>query len=314
MQVSEQEVKLALKSFPPGSAGGPDGLRLQHIADLVSWRDNGPSLLTIITAFVNMLLKGQCATEVIPFLFGANLTALTKKSGGIRPIAGGYYWRRLSAKCANSFATNKFASYFSPIQLGVGVPGGCEADIHACRRFVLNMLDDFLVIKLDFSNAFNCLHRDSMLESIKQSVPGIYSFCLLSFSNDSVLKFGSRQIISRKGIQQGDPLGPLLSCLTIHPILRELASPFTIGFMDDITIRGLEPLVAIDVKHINTIGATIGLNLNFIKCEQINKSSTLTFEPIGQFPHCAINNAILLGAPFVPDPAIDSALEKSWMI
>ena len=91
LQVSEQEVKHAVKSFPPGSAGGPDGLRPQHITDLVSCRDNGPSLLTIITAFVNMLLKGQCATEVIPFLFGANLTALTKKSGGIRPIAVGYY-------------------------------------------------------------------------------------------------------------------------------------------------------------------------------------------------------------------------------
>ena len=310
LQVSEQEVKHAVKSFPLGSAGGPDGLRPQHITDLVSCRDNGPSLLTIITAFVNMLLKGQCATDVIPFLFGANLTALTKKSGGIRPIAVGYYWRRLSAKCANSFATNKLATYFSPIQQGVGVPGGCEGAIHACRRFVLNMPDDFLVVKLDFSNAFNCLHRDSMLESIKQSVPEIYSFCLLSYSNDSVLKFGSRQILSQEGIQKGDPLGPLLFCLTIHPIFRELESPFTIGFMDDITIGGPEPLVANDVKHINTIGATIGLNLNFIKCEQINKFNALTSEPIGQFSHCTISNAILFGAPFVPGSAMDSALEK----
>ena len=72
LQASEQEVKQVVKSFPPGSTGRPDGLRPQHIADLVSYRDNGPSLLTIISAFVNMLLKGQCAAEVIPFLFGAN--------------------------------------------------------------------------------------------------------------------------------------------------------------------------------------------------------------------------------------------------
>ena len=149
-----------------------------------------------------------------------------------------------------------------------------------------------------------------MLESIKQSVPEIYSFCLLSYSNDSVLKFGSRQILSQEGIQQGDSLGPLLFCLTVHPILRELESPFTIGFMVDITIGGPEPLVANDVKHINTIGATIGLNLNFIKCEQINKLNALTSEPIGQFSHCTISNATLLGAPFVPGSAMDSALEK----
>ena len=49
-----------------------------------------------------------------------------------------------------------------------------------------------------------------MLESIKQLDPEIYSFYLLSYSNDSVLKFGSRQILSQEGIQQGDTLGPLL--------------------------------------------------------------------------------------------------------
>ena len=80
--------------------------------------------------------------------------------------------------------------------------------------------------------------------------------------------------------------------------------------MNDITFGCPEPLVANDVKHTNTNGNTIGLNLNFINCEQINKSSTLTSEPIGQFCHCTINNATLLGAPFVPSPAMDSALER----
>ena len=80
--------------------------------------------------------------------------------------------------------------------------------------------------------------------------------------------------------------------------------------MDEITIGSPETLVASDVKHINTIGATIGLNLNFIKCEQINKLNALTSEPIGQFSHCTISNATLLGAPFVPGSAMDSALGK----
>ena len=100
--------------------------------------------------------------------------------------------------------------------------------------------------------------------------PKFIGFVYFSYSNDSVLKFGSRQILSQEGIQQGDPLGPLLFCLTIHPILRELSSPFTIGFMDDITIEGSEPLLASDVKHINTNGGTIRPNLNFIQCKQRN--------------------------------------------
>ena len=81
--------------------------------------------------------------------------------------------------------------------------------------------------------------------------------------------------------------------------------------MDGITIGGPEPLVASDVKNIDTNhGGSIGLNLNFIKCEQINISSTLPSKPTSQFPHCTINNATLLGAPFVPGPAMDSALGK----
>ena len=64
------------------------------------------------------------------FLFGGNLIALEKKTGGIRPIAIGYVLRRLAAKCANSFATSKLASYFSPLQLGVSVRGGYEAAIN----------------------------------------------------------------------------------------------------------------------------------------------------------------------------------------
>ena len=203
LQVSEQEVKQAVKSFPPGSAGRLDGLRPKHIADLVSCRDNGPSLLTIITAFVNMLLKNQFATEVIPFLFGVNLIALTKKSGGVRPIAVGYYWRRLSAKCANSFTTNKLAIYSLQFSWELGVPGGCEATIHACRRFVLNMPDNFLVVKLDFSNAFNCLHRDTLCLNLSNSRSPkfirfvYYHVALIVYLNLEVDKFSHRKALNK---------------------------------------------------------------------------------------------------------------------
>jgi hypothetical protein len=311
LQVTNQEVQAAIKRFPAGSAGGPDGLRPQHISDLISCRDSGPSLLANITKLVNLLLKGHCATTVIPILFGANLTALTKKSGGIRPIAVGYYWRRLSAKCANTFASAKLATYFSPTQLGVGVPGGCEAAVHACRRFVTSMPDDYVVVKLDFSNAFNCLRRDAMLESIKTSIPEIYSFCQLAYNSDTVLKFGNRQILSQEGIQQGDPLGPLLFCLSIHPLLLEFSSPFTIGFMDDITIGGPAPLVDNDVSLIRTKGKALGLHLNVDKCEQISKQPTpSTAEAIAQFAHFMPDNSTLLGAPLTQGAAMDTALAK----
>ena len=59
-------------------------------------------------------------------------------------------------------------SYFQPHQLGVGSSGECEAAIHAARRYLESLLPDHVVVKLDFANAFNTLHRYDMLQAIHE--------------------------------------------------------------------------------------------------------------------------------------------------
>ena len=105
------------------------------------------------------------------------------------------------------------SSYLQPVQLGVGTPGGCETVVHATRRFVESMPADYCVVKLDFSNAFNNLHRDVMLKAVLENVPGIYKFCHLSYNKPSELVYSGHTIHSREGPQQGDPLGPFHSAL-----------------------------------------------------------------------------------------------------
>ena len=175
------EVLKAIRSFPAGSSGGPDGMRPKYILDLVSSKIAGHKFLTAITGFVNMLLDGVCHPDVIPVLFGGNLTVLMKKCGGIRPIAVGYTWRHIAAKCVNAFAISSLGDYFAPTQLGVGISGGCEAAVHAARRFIENMPSDYVVAKLYFSNAFNNLHRDVMLQSVFNKLSNIYKFCYLCY-------------------------------------------------------------------------------------------------------------------------------------
>ena len=46
LSVDEAEVLQAVRSFPAGSSGGPDGFRPQHLLDLVSCRESGANLLT----------------------------------------------------------------------------------------------------------------------------------------------------------------------------------------------------------------------------------------------------------------------------
>ena len=70
---------------------------------------------------------------VLPFL-GANLHALRKKYGGIRPITQGLALHRFASKIANRWATEPVSSKLAPRQLEDGVRDGSEAIIYAARK------------------------------------------------------------------------------------------------------------------------------------------------------------------------------------
>ena len=131
LAVSQAEITSAIRSFPAGSGGGSDGLRPQHLVDLLTCKESGLDLASRLTDFVNLLLEGNCPDRIRRILFGGKLIALRKKDGGIRPIAVGCYWRRLASKAANNRVMQSLAEYFSPLQLGVGVSGGLRS---GCAR------------------------------------------------------------------------------------------------------------------------------------------------------------------------------------
>jgi len=89
--------------------------------------------------------------------------AIAKKQGGIRPIAVRYVWRRLAAKVACTHVKVASASLLAPRQLGFGVHGGAKAEVRAARRYLDNMQQGQLFLKIDFRNAFNTLRRDAIL-------------------------------------------------------------------------------------------------------------------------------------------------------
>jgi len=217
-------VRSAIRSFSRGSAAGPDGIRPQHLVDLTcaSAEHGGRELLHALTDFVNHVIQGDIPQSVRPIFFGANLTPLRKKDGGIRPIAVGQSLRRLVAKCVSSRVSKSLGAELSPQQLGCGIPFGCEAAAHAARLYLHGMPSNHLLLKLDFRNAFNTLRRDKMLESVKDHVPELFSFIHAAYGEPSLLFCGQRTLLSAEGVQQGDPLGPFLFCLTIQPLVLKL--------------------------------------------------------------------------------------------
>ena len=159
LQVTAGDVLKCLRSFPAGSSAGPDGLRPNHLLDRVNCKESGDALLFALTSFTNCILAGLCPSAVIPVFFEGRLITLQKKAGGIRPIAIGYTLRRMVAKCASTFAITKSENLFAPLQVGVGVPKGCEAAVHATRCFVTSMPSGYMMAKVDFPYAFNSLRH-----------------------------------------------------------------------------------------------------------------------------------------------------------
>ena len=115
MAVNEAEVLQAIKSFPCGSAGVCDGLRQQHQKDMLTGSEgNVSSLLSSLSSFATLVLEGRVPPSVRPFFFGASLTALEKKAGGVRPIAVGCTLHQLVAKIAGRRVSSEMASLLAP--------------------------------------------------------------------------------------------------------------------------------------------------------------------------------------------------------
>jgi len=87
LKLLEPVIAVAIKSFPSGSAGGLDGLRPQHLKDMIGGQTEvtGQRLLALLTEFANICLCGRVPAVVRPVFCGASLCALSKKDGGIRP-------------------------------------------------------------------------------------------------------------------------------------------------------------------------------------------------------------------------------------
>ena len=129
------------------------------------------------------------------------------------------------------------------------------------------MTEDKIIIKIDFSNAFNTLRRDTILEAVQQYFPELLPYASSTYNETSNLCFGKFSIDSAEGCQQGDPLGPLYFCLSIHKLLTSFKSEFVVGYLDDLTIGDHVDKAIEDFLILEAEASKLGLHLNRSKCE-----------------------------------------------
>ena len=122
--------------------------------------------------------------------------------------------------------------------------------------------------------------------------------------------------MSEEGPQQGDPLGPMLFCLTIHPLLMSLKSELRIGFLDDVTVGGTEKVVSEEITVVESEAAKLGLQLNKLKCEitsRVNRQQNSYREAFSGFQFTDLDNLFMLGSPVMAGSAVDRALNRKPM-
>ena len=158
---------------------------------------------------------------------------------------------------------------FFPSQLGFGVSRATEAAGHTTRCYLQHVQPDYGVVKFYFSNAFNSVFRDVMLQSVYKQLPELHPFVHLCYSKSSHLRFCDFLLSSDKGAQQGDPLGPMLYCMSTLQLTRVISSELNIWYLDDGTIGGQIDDLCRDVTAVKSIGESVGLQLNESKCEII---------------------------------------------
>ena len=227
-----------------------------------------------------------------------------KKKGGVRPIAVCETIRRLVSRVCCLSVRDGLPDLFLPHgQVGVGVKGGLEAAIHSFRHYLHCHKDnpDLCAIKLDMYNAFNEVDRASQLEN---HFPGIYPWVRWCYQYPSNLQLGPLAFRCSKGVQQGDPLGPLLFSLVLLDFMNSIDVPsdifFQLWYLDDGTFAGTRPAMAELLKLFCKHGPSFGLTLNLKKCEVFWPSGDSTFPdfpPEVCRPLQSSNGVELLGAP-----------------
>ncbi|KAI3718009.1 hypothetical protein L1987_69986 [Smallanthus sonchifolius] len=186
---------------------------------------------------------------------------MLKPDNGIRPIAIGAIWRRLVSKVDMRGVGKEMAKYLCDFQFWVGVPNVTEVVLHNANKFLNEFNSDgsLAILTADFSNALNLVDRTALL-------------------------------------QEGDPLGPLLFALVLHPLVHRIRDCckllFHAWYLDDGTIIGDAKEVAKALAIIKSEGPCLGLELKVKKTEVFWPSCNGVKVQDGLFP-CGIGRPVL---------------------
>ena len=103
---------------------------------------------------------------------------------------------------------------------GVASSDGAAGIIASVDEYVRTSAPDVGVLKCDLRNAFNSAPRAPILDAIAEHFPILLAYAICVLCCACFLLYGLFVLLSTLGVQQGDPLGPILFAVGLSEIGR----------------------------------------------------------------------------------------------
>ena len=123
--------------------------------------------------------------------------------------------------------------------------------------------------------AFNLVSRQTIHEECATFYPELLPWVSYCYGSNPLLWHTLGKITSECGVQQDEPLGPLLFSLALHKLVSSIDADdgcpdlhvlLQAWYLDDGILAGSGPAVLRAVHLLDKLGPALGIHINLTKC------------------------------------------------
>jgi hypothetical protein len=281
-RVDLETLKKVLKKLSTGASPGPSGWTADLLLQLIADKDCAAGLLCLVNHITNDMLPPVARQYILQ----SWLVAVAKPNNGIRPIAMGSVFYKISCHCALAPLLPALTEFFEPLQFAIGSVAGVE---RAFRK-LQTRLDTVGEHLTDASNAFNTENRDAMLEELYRhpQFQQLFKIATFGYGHEPTSlvcrlpKGGLIRLASEEGSRQGCVLGTILYCFAkkqpFESAIEGMPATVATAFADDFNAVGK----ALHLAETATRLINSGHNLNLDKTKLLWPHSSAVPDDIKQ--------------------------------